>query len=117
MGGERNGNPLQYSCLENLIDRGAWQAMVHSVSMSRTRLKELSTDACLNYSLHIVLIGLPTVVYGSMGFPVFSLLEFFQTFGSLQSSCTPFFLTYNHTNLPAMRETLTGFDPWVGKIP
>ena len=91
--------------------------MVHSVSMSRTRLKELSTDACLNYSLHIVLIGLPTVVYGSMGFPVFSLLEFFQTFGSLQSSCTPFFLTYNHTNLPAMRETLTGFDPWVGKIP
>ena len=55
--------------------------------------------------LHIVLIGLPTVVYESMGFPIFSLLEFFQTFGSLQSSCTQLFLTYNHTNLPAMRET------------
>ena len=27
--GERNGNPLQYSCLENPMDRGAWQATVH----------------------------------------------------------------------------------------
>ena len=30
--GERNGNPLQYSCLENLMDRGAWQATVHGVA-------------------------------------------------------------------------------------
>ena len=30
--GEGNGNPLQYSCLENPIDRGAWQATVHGVS-------------------------------------------------------------------------------------
>ena len=27
-----NGNPLQYSCLENLMDRGAWQAMVHGIT-------------------------------------------------------------------------------------
>ena len=32
--GERNGNPLQYSCLENCIDRGAWQATVHGVAES-----------------------------------------------------------------------------------
>ena len=32
--GEGNGNPLLYSCLENLIDRGAWQATVHSVTKS-----------------------------------------------------------------------------------
>ena len=32
--GERSGNPLQYSCLENPIDRGAWQATVHEVSKS-----------------------------------------------------------------------------------
>ena len=32
MGGERNGNPLQYSCLENLIDRGAWEATAHGVT-------------------------------------------------------------------------------------
>ena len=30
--GEGNGNPLQYSCLENPKDRGAWQAMVHRVT-------------------------------------------------------------------------------------
>ena len=29
--GEGNGNPLQYSCLENLMDRGTWQATVHGV--------------------------------------------------------------------------------------
>ena len=32
--GEWNGNPLQYSCLENCIDRGAWQATVHGVTKS-----------------------------------------------------------------------------------
>jgi len=39
-------NPLQYSCLENPMDRGAWWAMVHRVSKSRTRLKQLSMHAC-----------------------------------------------------------------------
>ena len=34
--GEGNGNPLQYSCLENLVDRGAWQAPVHGVAKSQT---------------------------------------------------------------------------------
>ena len=36
--GERNSNPLQYSCLENPIDRGAWQATVHGVTKSGTLL-------------------------------------------------------------------------------
>ena len=36
--GEGNGNPLQYSCLENSMDRGAWWATVHGVSKSQTRL-------------------------------------------------------------------------------
>ena len=34
--GEENGYPLQYSCLENLTDRGAWQATVHRVAKSWT---------------------------------------------------------------------------------
>ena len=34
--GEGSGNPLQYSCLENSIDRGAWQATVHGVAKSQT---------------------------------------------------------------------------------
>ena len=36
--GEGNGSPLQYSCLENSMDREAWQATVHKVAKSRTRL-------------------------------------------------------------------------------
>ena len=35
-----NGNPLQYSCLENPMDRGAWWAAVHGVTKSRTRLSD-----------------------------------------------------------------------------
>ena len=41
--GVGNSNPLQYSCLENSMDRGAWQATVHRVTKSQTRLKQLST--------------------------------------------------------------------------
>ena len=37
-GGE-HGNALQYSCLENPVDRGAWRATVHGVAKSQTRLK------------------------------------------------------------------------------
>ena len=40
--GEGNGNPLQYSCLENSMDRGPWQAIVHGAAKSGTRLKRLS---------------------------------------------------------------------------
>ena len=42
---EGNGYPLQYSCLENPMDRGAWRAMVYGVAESRTLLKQLSTHA------------------------------------------------------------------------
>ena len=37
--GEGNGNPLQYSCLENPVDGGAWWAAVHRVAKSWTQLK------------------------------------------------------------------------------
>ena len=40
---EGNGNPLQYSCLENAMDRGAWWAIVHGVTKSWIQLKRLST--------------------------------------------------------------------------
>ena len=39
---EKDGNPLQYSCLENPVDRGAWWGAVHRVAQSWTRLKQLS---------------------------------------------------------------------------
>ena len=45
--GEGNGNPFQYSYLENPVDRGAWWAVVHGVTQSQTRLKRLSMHACI----------------------------------------------------------------------
>ena len=40
--GEGNGNPLQYSCLESPMDRGAWWAAVHGVAQSWTRLSDFT---------------------------------------------------------------------------
>ena len=42
--GEGNGNPLQYSCLENPRDRGAWWAAVYGVAQGQTRLKQFSSS-------------------------------------------------------------------------
>ena len=60
IGGEGDGTPLQYSCLENPMDGGAWWAAVHGVAKSRTRLsnftftfhfhalgKEMATLSCV----------------------------------------------------------------------
>ena len=46
--GEGNGTPLQYSCLENPMDGGAWQAAVHGVAKRRTRL----SDFTLTFHFH-----------------------------------------------------------------
>ena len=48
--GGRHGNPLQYSCLENPMDGGAWWAAVHRVSQNWTQLKQLSTHACRRHA-------------------------------------------------------------------
>ena len=45
--GGGHGNSLQYSCPENLMDRGVWQATVHRVTKSWTQLKQLNTHACM----------------------------------------------------------------------
>ena len=44
--GGGDGNPLQYSCLENPMDRAVWQATVHGVAKRRTQLKQLSMHGC-----------------------------------------------------------------------
>ena len=47
---EGNGNPLQYSCLENPMGRGAWWAILHGVAKSRTRLSDFTFfQIILNY--------------------------------------------------------------------
>ena len=43
--GDRNDNPLKYSCLENSMDRGAWRSTVHGFTKSRTQLKQFGTCA------------------------------------------------------------------------
>ena len=48
--GGGNGNPLQCSCLENPMDRGAWWAAVYGVAQSRTRLKRLSSSSSVYMS-------------------------------------------------------------------
>ena len=47
--GEGNGNSLQYSCLENPMDRGAWWATVHGVAKSQTRLSDFTS---LHFTFH-----------------------------------------------------------------
>ena len=60
----RHGTPLHYSCLENSMDRGAWQVTVHGVTKSQTQLKRLSTYTCT------VLISAPAALpRGSLKFP------------------------------------------------
>ena len=47
-GGEGNGSPLQYSCLENPRDSGAWWAAVYGVTQSWTQLKQLSSSISID---------------------------------------------------------------------
>ena len=47
--GGGHGDPLQYSCQENPMDRGAWWATVHGVTQSRTQLKQLSMHTYTEY--------------------------------------------------------------------
>ena len=55
---EENGNPLQYSCLENLMDRGARQATLHGVTKIWTLLKQFNTHTLFLFSglifLHVI---------------------------------------------------------------
>ena len=54
--GERNGNPLQYSCLGNLMDKEAWWATLHGVAKSQTQLSNQAQQSTRNlgdwYHLH-----------------------------------------------------------------
>ena len=47
--GGGHSNPLQYSCLENPMDRGAWQAAVHRITKSQTQVKQLNTHTHMDY--------------------------------------------------------------------
>ena len=65
--GEGNGNPLQYSCLENPMDREAQQVTVHGVAKSRTRLSDLTSP-----HLTFVMLGTGDVQMRETWFPSWS---------------------------------------------
>ena len=79
--GEGNGNPLQYSCLENPMDRGAWRATVHGVAKSRTRLNDFTffeskPSPCSDFLRNMFIIfttceSLPVSLQFSLGLPLF----------------------------------------------
>ena len=85
LNGEGNGNPLQYSCLENPMDRGAWQATIH-------RLQRVRHDCATNTHTHLSSVQFSSVAqlcptlcnsmnHGMPGLPVHhQLLEFAQTY-------------------------------------
>ena len=59
--GEGNGNPLQYSCLENPVDGGAWWATVHGVAKSRTRLSDFTWVFITVHGLSLVVASRATL--------------------------------------------------------
>ena len=54
--GEGNGNPLQYSCLENPMDGGAWWVTVHGVAKSRTRLSDFTFTYICTYTFSSMMV-------------------------------------------------------------
>ena len=54
--GGGHGNPLHYACLENPMDRGAWQATVHGDCRSQTRVKQLNTHTQIMLNLFCEMI-------------------------------------------------------------
>ena len=58
--GEGNGNPLQYSCLKNPMDRGAWQATVHGITKSQTRLSD-------TFLITVIAVNTYTSIYDKKG--------------------------------------------------
>ena len=62
-----NGNPFQYSCLENFMARGAWQATVHGAPKSRTWLS--------TYTQHLSPLGIPYACFSFVWIPIIPPLE------------------------------------------
>ena len=87
--GEGNGNPLQYSCLENPRDRGAWWTAVYGVTQSRIRLKRLSSSIssrwtqthCVSYRDYQFSTTLPLLILLSEGAPLSLELAMYQLKG------------------------------------
>ena len=83
--GGGHGNPLQYSCLENPMDRGAWWATVDGVTKSQTQLKWLSMHMCNSLCKLIVYF---IKIYRNKKFKEWDKNEAFTIFFPPDSQCT-----------------------------
>jgi len=76
--GGGNGNPLQYSCLENPMDRGAWWATVHRIPKSWTQLSDSSfpfLKCCLPLTCMRFQIGILMLTNSSFPAPITPIIE------------------------------------------
>ena len=111
--GEGNGNPLQYSCLENSMDRRAWWATVHGVTRSQTRLGELTLGTVLLWVFSVTIsspllfsMNLVQRLVNLWGHPCLSLNKYF-TFriGYLQLGSSGKCNTWNYIHHPSSGQT------------
>ena len=65
--GEGNGNPLQYSCLENPMDRGAWWVTVSGLAKSGTRLNNTTKNGYIGFNKNIIEIHSFVTIYFLIG--------------------------------------------------
>ena len=87
--GEGHGNPLQYSCVENPMDRGAWQITVHRIAESGTT--ETSQHACTHiHCSHVNHMG------SNSPFPLFYTFLFFMTLVFVSNFCLLNLLPAHH---------------------
>ena len=112
--GGGHSSPLQYSCLENPMDRGAWWATVHRIAKTWTQPTRLSTQACPSYLLESSHQIEPTLKVGASymalvpeGGDLWKLLSMVCSL-----SHPPF-----SWNLTSQVVQVAKFNPWLGKIP
>ena len=93
---EGNGNPLEYSCLENSIDRGAWWATVHGVTKSQTRLSDNTQSFNYWQIFNLSLVSLFSIVRSSAisnALNIFLYSSLFQNCSHLYYCCNCFLIT------------------------
>ena len=88
-----HGNPLQYSCLKNPMDRGTWRATVHGVTKSWTQLKRLSTHACTE-----AVTGLPLKLDFSLSPNILPSYPFQRCGSLINTACTKLHLVRYYTS-------------------
>ena len=94
--GERNGNALQYSCLENPREEGAWWAAAYEVAQNRTRLKQLSSSSSRSKGVYTLgarnledhFTVLPTTAAAvSPKIYLYLVIQFFLPLSTYENSC------------------------------